>query len=581
MPKIVGFIGTVPSSPAWRFEWLPVVMAGATSYGLLLLAAVMPGRALVPNAPGAADEPTGLKEYSPEIMGRVADAVRAVRAGEKKGVPVPPNAMAKVMALPPGRFSYDTTPKTAPVDQKKPGPDEIHDAKRVRIYKRKTSLKAARYSASRAASGSYHQHLLIDTLGERNPDGTYQQAQPVVVASYRADGYPTFMIEHGKIQSTADRPLLTKDEINAKRDAREIKREQRRVDGASNAKKAAEKTRALAERRAKEAEERKARTDARMAEVANASALLAVASAQRAESTAQRVESSKERKETAAEYKLRTALSPRVPRAPRAPKAPAPPGAAVAGAAPSGATATGAVPPHKRAQKRAEDAALMTRLRAPAPAPAPAPDVAPAASERGGTVLSFEGDGPRRRATVQWDGVEKPELISAADTQKIRAIKIRTGDRFSQTIRLSGRGVEAFFDAEGIAAPAAAPAVAPAVAPQPRESSVYAGTVYYLIDYAGTKGSSKGLARVIELSGDIKLEDAKKFRDAGVGPGGKFSRIGQRITPVRGDAQLTGGQKDRLARIGKLNELKAARAAVAVQDKIKADRFKARTKSTK
>lgn len=203
MPKIVGFIGgdLTPAEP--RFAWTPTIMTGLASYALLWLASTLPGRSLVPNK----RRPL-LPEYSSKVLARINEATRAARAHERAN-PVPAAAAAAFAVLPPGRYSFDT------------------DRGLVRRYKAKTTLRGAVQSTSKAASGSDHPHVLVDTLGER-VGNDYLPAAPVVVRAFRADGYPTFMVEDD-LGITLP-PMLPKEVRDANRLAQAAAREARDAD---------------------------------------------------------------------------------------------------------------------------------------------------------------------------------------------------------------------------------------------------------------------------------------------------------------------------------------------------------------
>jgi len=171
MPKIVGFIGASEASPHEpRFEWMPTIIAGMTSYALLLVCSLLPGRALVANAKAR------MSEFKPQTLNRFAVATRDARAGELRN-PVPADAAKALAGLPPNRYSYDA------------------DRGLIRIYKASTTLRGAVFSTRKAAYESGHPHLLIDTMGSTTIEGTVQRAAPVLLRSYRADGLLAFAIE--------------------------------------------------------------------------------------------------------------------------------------------------------------------------------------------------------------------------------------------------------------------------------------------------------------------------------------------------------------------------------------------------
>jgi len=575
MPKIVGFIGTDALPVELQFAWAPTIMAGLTSYAMMWLASKMPGRGLVPNAPAM------LPEYKPEMLAKFEAAIREARSGERSA-PVPATVAARLSALAPGRFSYDTAAEFVGDDKAKPPRHEIRDKKRVRAYKNKTSLKGAMRSTMKAATESGHEHLLVDTRGTENPDGTFQPAEPVLLLRAREDGFPTFLISTGDVgQPTMY--LLTKEQLAAKKKARAAARVERGELFATKEQKRAERAKQREADRAAEAEKRaqrvlEATTGYAVAKGAREQAAedRKAASAERGVAAAERKEAAAQRKEATAQGRATRSLAGPVPRAPRE----GPP-------APKTTKARG--------KKAVKDESLSTTLPVPIKAPMGAPAGAPlspppaptGAAARGGTVLSFEGEGATARSMVKWDDRKVPELLSAFDTKALKKLKVRADDRITRSIKREAGGIVAVFDVEGASvAPVAEPAAEPATesatesAAEPKTSRAraHSGPVFYLIGYTG--GKSKSMARVIALGGNVELEESKPLKDAGITPGGKFLRKGKTVSKASEDVELGVWQKVTKENIEKAALLKAARARVeaksAAKEKVAAGHAKRR-----
>lgn len=335
MPKIVGYMGASGLPQEIRFEWLPTIMAGATSYVLAWLASKMPGRALMPNAPAR------LPEFKPAVLAKFENAIREARSGERNA-PVPAAVAKRLRDLPPGRFSYDTAPEAANEDA--PLDHEIRNRKRVRQYKGKTSLRGAMRSTSRAASESAHAQLLVDTRGAENADGTFQPAKPVLISSYREDGAPTFFVTTGPTDiPEIYSPLASKEQ-------RLARRRKRMEDRAARAQKLSTQDQQRAEKKAKRAAERE---DA----LRQREALAAAAKIEREKSAAERKEAAAERKETALEREA-TLKEHRIVQG----------RAQAAIAKPRRGTSAPAAPKPRKRQRATEPAAVRESVLAEAPA---------------------------------------------------------------------------------------------------------------------------------------------------------------------------------------------------------------------
>ena len=487
MPKIVGFIGTdaLPVEP--QFAWAPTIMAGLTSYAMLLLASVMPGRNLVPNAAAR------LAEFKPEVLARIEGAVRAARAGERPN-PVPVEAIIELEHLQPARYSFDT------------------DRHKRRRYKAKTSLHGAMRSTSKAASESGHPHMLIDTRGAMNADGTLQQGEPVLLREYRADGFPTFAIERdagvtsykvddpkrGKYQVDIPYPaqgfvhpkhtpefIPTKEQRAARKKLRAEQREQRDLELASS-------KQLRAERRAKREEERE-KLAAKRAERAEA-AKAGYEAAKKAREAA-----ALERKETAAEKKLTSAIK-------AASKG-------IAGPLREEA-APAAVPPKKRVKAKqvwteaveedghqdAQERAAKTSKRAKAAAAeAPAPVAKePVRLPRAAKKMLQERERQRELAERELVAGLTSEEIDAEDAAHEAAAARKREEKLNKK-----------FQAQAQAAP-----------PAPAEEK----KADYLLDYSG--GRMKDQVRIITSAGELFTGSAKLLKilnAAGIKPGDMFS----------------------------------------------------------
>lgn len=440
MPKIVGFIGTdvLPQEP--RFAWAPTIMAGLTSYAMLWLGSLMPGRSMVPNAAAR------LAEFKPEVVARIESAVRAARAGERPN-PVPVEAIIELAHLQPARYSFDT------------------DRHKRRRYKAKTSLHGAMRSTSKAASESGHPHMLIDTRGDMNSDGTLQQGEPVLLREYRADGFPTFAIERDAAQGGFSHPkhtpefIPTKEQRAARKAQRAAQREQRDLELASGKQR-------RAERRA-EREEAREKLAAKRAERA-AEAKAGYEAAKKAREAA-----AEERRETAAEKKLTSAI-----------KAPS---KGIAG--PLRTEEPVAVPPKKRGK--------VPVVEAPAPV-AEETAAPPVRLPRAAKKMLQERERQRELAARELVAGLTSEEIDAEDAAHEAAAARKREEKLNKK-----------FQAQAPAAPVAPPAEKKAD---------------YLLDYSG--GRMKDQARIVTSAGELQTVDAKTLKvlnAAGIKPGDMFS----------------------------------------------------------
>jgi len=449
MPKIVGFIGgdLTPAEP--QFAWVPTIMAGLTSYAMLLLASVMPDRSLVPNAAAR------LAEYDPKVLAKIESAVKAARAGERPNL-VPVEAIIELEHLQPARYSFDT------------------DRHKRRRYKAKTSLHGAMRSTSKAASESGHPHMLIDTRGAMNADGTLQQGEPVLLREYRADGFPTFAIERDApfdLSKHTPEFIPTKEQRVARKKLHAEQREQRDLELASS-------KRLRAERRAKREEEREK---------------LAAKRAGRAEAAKAGYEAAKkareaaalERKETAAEKKLTSAIK-------AASKG-------IAGPLREEAAPT-AVPPKKRgktpvAETPAVPAKTSKRAKAAA-AEAQAPvDEEPVRLPRAVKKMLQERERQRELAERELVAGLTSEEIDAEDAAHEAVLARKREEKLNKKFQ----------------------AQAPAASPAEKKAD-------YLLDYSG--GRMKDQARIVTSAGELQTVDAKTLKvlnAAGIKPGEIFS----------------------------------------------------------
>lgn len=205
MPKIVGYVGTIPPTEEHRFPWKVFAIVGAGSAALLWLASKM-GSKLVANADPAGGSEDGkkrreklrpLSEFKPEILTKIREAVIRARSGDESVKPTHElmeqiaaiGVMEEISKLPPGRYTFDLDPKF-------PERKRAWKRERWRRYKDTTTLRGAFQSSRLAAAGSDSPHVFLDTKGQ--PTGQAEQpyaaAPPVVLGIYREDGEPIFLI---------------------------------------------------------------------------------------------------------------------------------------------------------------------------------------------------------------------------------------------------------------------------------------------------------------------------------------------------------------------------------------------------
>ena len=240
MPKIVGYVGSIPPTQEHQFPWKVFAIVGAGSAAMMWLASKM-GGSLVANADEGSGKTGGrrrkfqkISEFSPETLTKIRESIAKARAGDESVKP-PPELMAQVASLgviqdiaklPPGRYTFDLDPKFDERPRK-------WRRNRWRRYKEKTSLRGAFYSSRLAAAGSDSPHVFIDTKGEPtgNAEAPYKAADPVVLGIYREDGQPVFLI-----YATQTKPDPMEQDKSKRREAfaqmqeRRQKREERRLD---------------------------------------------------------------------------------------------------------------------------------------------------------------------------------------------------------------------------------------------------------------------------------------------------------------------------------------------------------------
>ena len=333
MPKIVGYVGSVPPTQEHRFPWMALAVMGAGSAAMLWIASRLSNRMVM--------NPTS--EFAPDVLNKIREATRRARSGEAKMVP-PPQIIKELSQLPPGRYTFDLDPDF-------PSRTRKYKRNRWRRYKNDTTLRGAFLSASRAADGSDSRHVLVDTQGDPTGDAVspYTAASPVVLGIYREDGEPVFLIHADGLtpppELAKEARQVRRGERKAERSARKTRRAERAATQQTRAEQAAEKR----EQKRLEREEReREKEQARIARAEGASTKI-IAKAQ--EAAAKAVE---EIRQAAAEAKAAGSGEPAAAPARTSRRAGRPV------VLPSAARMAGAAP-------------------APAPAPAQAPTAAPKA----------------------------------------------------------------------------------------------------------------------------------------------------------------------------------------------------------
>ena len=266
MPKIVGYVGSVPPTQEHRFPWMALAVMGAGSAAMLWIASRLSNRMVM--------NPTS--EFAPDVLNKIREATRRARSGEAKMVP-PPQIIKELSQLPPGRYTFDLDPDF-------PSRTRKYKRNRWRRYKNDTTLRGAFLSASRAADGSDSRHVLVDTQGDPTGDAVspYTAASPVVLGIYREDGEPVFLIHADGLtpppELAKEARQVRRGERKAEREARKTRRAERAATQQSRAEKAAEKR----EQKRLEREEReREKEQARIARAESASTKI-IAKAQEA-----------------------------------------------------------------------------------------------------------------------------------------------------------------------------------------------------------------------------------------------------------------------------------------------------------
>jgi hypothetical protein len=206
MPKIVGYVGSIPPTEEHQFPWKVFAAVGAGAVALVWFASKISG-SLVANIDGLTDEQIAegkrrlrfkrIGEFSPDVLAKINTAIDQARKGEPSVLPPKElkqtmeslGVMADLARLPPGRYTFDLDPKFSERKRK-------WSRNRWRRYKDSTSLRGAFASTSRAADGSDSPHVFVDTKGAPTgvPESPYTPADPVVLGLYREDGEPAFLI---------------------------------------------------------------------------------------------------------------------------------------------------------------------------------------------------------------------------------------------------------------------------------------------------------------------------------------------------------------------------------------------------
>ena len=266
MPKIVGYVGSVPPTQEHRFPWMALAVMGAGSAAMLWIASRLSNRMVM--------NPTS--EFAPDVLNKIREATRRARSGEAKMVP-PPQIIKELSQLPPGRYTFDLDPDF-------PSRTRKYKRNRWRRYKNDTTLRGAFLSASRAADGSDSRHVLVDTQGDPTGDAVspYTAASPVVLGIYREDGEPVFLIHADGLtpppELAKEARQVRRGERKAERSARKTRRAERAATQQTRAEQAAEKR----EQKRLEREEReREKEQARIARAESASTKI-IAKAQEA-----------------------------------------------------------------------------------------------------------------------------------------------------------------------------------------------------------------------------------------------------------------------------------------------------------
>ena len=229
MPKIVGYVGSVPPTQEHRFPWMALAVMGAGSAAMLWIASRLSNRMVM--------NPTS--EFAPDVLNKIREATRRARSGEAKMVP-PPQIIKELSQLPPGRYTFDLDPDF-------PSRTRKYKRNRWRRYKNDTTLRGAFLSASRAADGSDSRHVLVDTQGDPTGDAVspYTAASPVVLGIYREDGEPVFLIHADGLtpppELAKEARQVRRGERKAERSARKTRRAERAATQQTRAEQAAEK----------------------------------------------------------------------------------------------------------------------------------------------------------------------------------------------------------------------------------------------------------------------------------------------------------------------------------------------------
>ena len=204
MPKIVGYVGSIPPTEEHQFPWKVFTAVGAGAVALVWFASKL-GNRLVMNP---------ISEFKTPVLAKISEEMLRARGGEAKVLP-PENVIKELAQLPPGRYTFDLDPDFA-------SRKRSYSRNRWRRYKDSTTMRGAFFSAIRAADGSDSKHVLVDTQGEPTGDATtpYTAASPVVLGIFREDGEPEFLIYTDQVSKL---PEFSKEERQARRAERQAK----------------------------------------------------------------------------------------------------------------------------------------------------------------------------------------------------------------------------------------------------------------------------------------------------------------------------------------------------------------------